>query len=94
MCKLKAQQLRLFPISPKSGNVNCLSYAAQQLTRYLYTKIFSLQEDIRAIAGVAVLPSIILDVSVTTVSTFSPLNFSRSNQVDNTASSTDVCVQL
>ncbi|WP_223265243.1 hypothetical protein [Nostoc sp. 'Peltigera membranacea cyanobiont' 210A] len=47
-----------------------------------------------AIAGVAVLPSIILDVSVTTVSTFSPLNFSRSNQVDNTASSADVCVQL
>lgn len=46
------------------------------------------------IAGVAVLPSIILDVSVTTVSTFSPLNFSRSNQVDNTASSADVCVQL
>ncbi|MEH2015696.1 DUF3172 domain-containing protein [Nostoc sp.] len=43
--------------------------------------------------GVAVLPSIILDVNVTTVTTFSPENVSRSNYIDNTALDADVCVQ-
>ncbi|MEH2400554.1 hypothetical protein [Nostoc sp.] len=45
-----------------------------------------------AIAGVAVLPSIILDVNVTTVTTFSPENVSRSDYIDNTALDADVCV--
>ncbi|WP_442949544.1 DUF3172 domain-containing protein [Nostoc sp.] len=41
--------------------------------------------------GVGVLPSIILDVNVTTVTTFSPKNVSRSNYIDNTALNADVC---
>ncbi|MEH2246175.1 DUF3172 domain-containing protein [Nostoc sp.] len=44
-------------------------------------------------AGVAVLPSIILGVNLTTVTTFSPENVSRSNYIDNTALNSDVCVQ-
>ncbi|MHC5726351.1 MAG: DUF3172 domain-containing protein [Nostoc sp.] len=44
-------------------------------------------------AAVAVLPSIILGANVTTVTTFSPENVSRSNYFDSTASNADVCVQ-
>ncbi|MEH1848025.1 MAG: DUF3172 domain-containing protein [Nostoc sp.] len=44
-------------------------------------------------AGVAVLPSIILGVNLTTVTTFSSENVSRSNYIDNTALNADVCVQ-
>ncbi|MBN3898308.1 MAG: DUF3172 domain-containing protein [Nostoc sp. NOS(2021)] len=39
------------------------------------------------------MPSIILGVNVTTVTTFSPKNVSRSNYIHNTASNADVCVQ-
>ncbi|WP_442936961.1 DUF3172 domain-containing protein [Nostoc sp.] len=46
-----------------------------------------------AIAGVAVLPSIILGVNLTTVTTFSSENVSRSNYIDNAVSDTHVCVQ-
>ncbi|MEH2237720.1 DUF3172 domain-containing protein [Nostoc sp.] len=46
-----------------------------------------------AIVGVAVLPSIILGVNLTTVTTFSPENVSKSNFIDNTESNADVCVQ-
>ncbi|WP_190896396.1 DUF3172 domain-containing protein [Nostoc foliaceum] len=44
------------------------------------------------IVGLAVLISIILGVNVSTVTTFSPKNLSRSNYIDNTAFDTDVCV--
>ncbi|MEH2375256.1 DUF3172 domain-containing protein [Nostoc sp.] len=46
-----------------------------------------------AIAGVAILPSIILGANVTTVTTFSPENVFKSNYIDNTASNADICVQ-
>ncbi|WP_442938718.1 DUF3172 domain-containing protein [Nostoc sp.] len=44
-------------------------------------------------AGVAVLPSIILDVNVTNITTFSQKNVVKSNCIDSTAPNTDVCVQ-
>ena len=44
-----------------------------------------------AIAGVFVLPSIILGDNVTTVTTFNSENVSRSNYIDNTVFNTDVC---
>ncbi|WP_375494596.1 DUF3172 domain-containing protein [uncultured Nostoc sp.] len=40
-----------------------------------------------------ILPSIILGVSVTTVTTFSLENVSRSNYIDNTKLHADICVQ-
>ncbi|MEH2059059.1 MAG: DUF3172 domain-containing protein [Nostoc sp.] len=46
-----------------------------------------------AIAGVPVLPSIILGVNVTTVTTFNSENVSRSNYIDNTVFNADVFVQ-
>jgi hypothetical protein len=46
-----------------------------------------------AIAGVPVLPSIILGVNVTTVTTFSAKNVSSSNYIYITTSNADICVQ-
>ncbi|MEH1870772.1 DUF3172 domain-containing protein [Nostoc sp.] len=43
--------------------------------------------------GVAVLPSIILDVNVTNITTFGQKNVAKSNCIDNTAPNADVCVQ-
>ncbi|MBC6433388.1 DUF3172 domain-containing protein [Nostoc sp. HG1] len=40
-----------------------------------------------------ILPSIILGVNVTNITTFSQKNVARSNYIDNTAPNTDVCVQ-
>ncbi|MHC0062142.1 DUF3172 domain-containing protein [Nostoc sp. UIC 10890] len=56
-------------------------------------KFFRFNRILVAIAGVCILPSIILGVNVTTVTTFSLYNVSKSNQIDNTASNADICVQ-
>ncbi|MEH1837399.1 MAG: DUF3172 domain-containing protein [Nostoc sp.] len=39
------------------------------------------------------MPSIILDVNVTIITTFSQKNVAKSNYIDNTAPNADVCVQ-
>ncbi|WP_392531807.1 DUF3172 domain-containing protein [Nostoc sp. C117] len=61
------------------------SYAAQG-------KFFYFNTILVAIVGVTVLPTIILGVNVTTVTTFSPKNVSSCNYTYNTTSNADICV--
>lgn len=67
------RSFRLFPTSPKSGNVVFQAMLHNNQLDTLTQKSFRIKRIlIGAIAGVTVLPSIILDVSVTTVIIFSP----------------------
>lgn len=73
--------------------VKCISSTRQYSTKRLQAKIFWLKLGyLVAIVGVAVLPTIILGVNVTTVTTFSAENVTSSNYIHNTSSNADIYV--
>lgn len=66
------KSLRLFPTSPAVGNLVVQVMLYDNQTPIPKQKSFRFNRILVAIAGVAILPSIILGVNVTTVTTFSP----------------------
>ncbi len=73
--------------------VKCISYTPQYSTKCLQAEIFWLKFGyLVAIIGAAVLPTIILGVNVTTVTTFRTENVTSSNYIHNTRFNADIYV--